>query len=187
MLNTLQNAPQSESFDTGQVNQYGAQNLRDIQIAGRANIGTQQGTQQLYQDSKARYFAGDANEGFVQRQTQDARELLIAQQGKQAAQVYFYFDLDYSGGRIFNFSKKQGDAVLVIRCYVAPDRSKLWRGIQLAGFFLLLLLAWSLKLFSLANGYSLSKFGLTVLFIGIAAGLCVFLDFVHYFYLWISS
>ena len=178
ILNTLQNAAPSDALDTSQINQYGAQNLRDVQIAGRANVGTER----IYLDNKARHFAGEANDGFVRRQTQDARELLIAQQGKQAAQVYFYFDLDYPYGKVFHFSKKQGDAILTVRYYVAPDHSKLWRGIQLAGFLLLLLLAWRLKLFSLADGYSLAKFGLTLLFLGIAGVLCVFLNFVHYFY-----
>lgn len=175
--------PYVNKGDLQQVKQYGMQNIVAAQRAGRDQAGKAQPP--VYLDQKSEKFAGEENDIFLKRQGQNVQKIFIPQeQQKKQTDPLFSFDLETPYDcKVFHFAKRQGDAVLEIRPFLSPQNSKMWLGIQFGALFLLLILCASLRLFSLKDGYSFRKFGLTILFVLLAIVFFNFLDFVHYFYL----
>ncbi|BBM84904.1 hypothetical protein [Candidatus Uabimicrobium amorphum] len=174
-----QNAFFSNLEDIDRIKQYGTLNL---QAAQRVRRGS---NKKVIQDRKSSAVAGKKQSSFVQDQN-DALGLLVQKQQEEKRKqlaVSFNFDIKTPDNlHKAYFTKKQGNAKLEVRCYRQPREDKMWIIVQFCGLLFLIMLASACRIFSRRN-YSFRKFVLTIVIACSAVLLCIFPEYIHYFYM----
>lgn len=173
-----QNALFSNLDNIDRIKQYGTGN---IQAAQRVRRGS---SKKVVVDKKSGAIAGKKQSSFVQEQNK-ALEILVERQREEKEKqlaVSFNFDIKTPYNLLrTHFTKKQGNAKLEVHCYRQPREDKMWILVQFSGLLFLIILASVCKIFSIRN-YSFRKFALTIVIVCSAVLLCIFPEYIHYFY-----